>query len=57
MRRQSAPLAVGELSLLELSHATVPARVEREGLIIDRRITSVRMNAPLPPAAFIRKVA
>lgn len=33
------------------------AHVEREGLMIDRQITSVRMNAPLPPTAFIRKAA
>ena len=33
------------------------AHVEREGLLIDRQITSVRMNAPLPTTAFIRKAA
>ena len=33
------------------------AHVEREGLMIDRQITSVRMNAPLPTTAFIRKAA
>jgi hypothetical protein len=33
------------------------ARVEREGLVIDRAVTSVRLNAPLPSSAFIRKIA
>ncbi len=33
------------------------ARVERDGVVIDRRITSVRLNAALPPAAFVRKAA
>jgi len=33
------------------------AHVEREGMTIDRVITSVRMNASLPPAAFVRKAA
>lgn len=33
------------------------ARVERDGVTIDRVITSARMNATLPPAAFVRKAA
>jgi zinc protease len=33
------------------------AHVEREGVIIDRVITSARVNAALPPAAFVRKAA
>lgn len=33
------------------------ARVERDGMVIDRLITSVRMNTALPPTAFVRKAA
>ena len=33
------------------------AHVERDGMLIDRQITSVRMNGALPPTAFIRKIA
>jgi len=33
------------------------ARVERDGVLIDRTITSVQFNAALPPALFIKKPA
>lgn len=33
------------------------ARMERDGMTIDRVVTSARMNAALPPAAFVRKAA
>ena len=31
------------------------ARVEREGMTIDRKVTSVYVNVALPAAAFVRK--
>jgi hypothetical protein len=33
------------------------ARVERDGVMIDRQITSARMNVVLPATAFVRKAA
>jgi len=33
------------------------AHVERDGVVIDRVITSARMNAALPASAFVRKAA
>jgi zinc protease len=33
------------------------AHVERDGVMIDRQITSARMNDALPPTAFVRKAA
>ncbi|MBP8273208.1 MAG: insulinase family protein [Acidobacteria bacterium] len=33
------------------------ARVERDGVMIDRQITSARMNVALPATAFVRKAA
>ena len=33
------------------------ARVERDGVVIERSITSVRINIALPPTAFVRRAA